>query len=143
MSGAKFPASLLQFFMRIANSDADDSPSSINTRLPAEWSVTQNSAANTAQTLTKAGEVGKKHRVTSVDVFISGAAAGSDITVTLQDGATAKWVGKIGNAAASGSRAGFSVPSGVEMTAGNAANLVVTAGGASVVTTANMTGYTV
>lgn len=112
------------------------------TRLPGEWSATQDSAANASQTLTKALEASKRHYVTGFDVGISGAAAGADITITLKDGTTAKWKTVIGNAAAVGTRVLWGFTGGLEMTAATAVNLEVTAGGASVVTHANLSGFT-
>ena len=48
----------------------------------------------------------------------------------------------IGNAAVRGTTVGITFPHGIAMTAGNAVNLDVDAGGAAVVTVANMAGYT-
>jgi hypothetical protein len=108
----------------------------------AEWAVTGDSAANTAQTITKAAEASNKHVVTAFEVVISGAAAGADISVALKDGDTVKWQTYIGTSAVRGERVGIVFAHGIEMTTNTAANLVVGAGGASVVTSANMAGYT-
>jgi hypothetical protein len=110
----------------------------------ATWTVVQDSAANTAQTATKAAQAGARHYVTGVEVAVSGAAVGSaDISITLKDGTTAKWKTFIGAAAARGTRifVDFS-RAPIEMSVNTAVNLAVDAGGASVITTANIVGYT-
>lgn len=106
------------------------------------WAITQDSAANAAQTLTKAAVADQRHYITALEAAISGAAAGADIAIVLKDGSTAKWKSVIGNAAASGSRVQLSFPQPVEVSVNTAANLEVDAGGASVVTSASMSGYT-
>jgi hypothetical protein len=108
-----------------------------------EWSVTQASTANTEQTLTKAAGTGTtKHVITGFLVVLRGAAAGADISVALKDGSTIKWQDYFGSGAVRGERVGIVFAHGIEMTAATAANLYVGAGGASVVTEANMVGYT-
>ena len=107
-----------------------------------QWSVTDDSAANTAKTITKAAVAGARHYITMVEVVISAAAAGGDINCILQDGTTAKWKEVIGSAAVRGTKVGFSIPNGIEMSTNAAANLVVDAGGAACVTSLNMAGYT-
>jgi hypothetical protein len=107
-----------------------------------EWAVTGTSTANTEQTITKAAEAGKKHVVTAFEVVIRGAAAGTDISVALKDGTTVKWQTYIGSGAVRGERVGIVFAHGIEMTTNTAANLYVGAGGASVITEANMAGYT-
>lgn len=106
------------------------------------WAITQDSAANTAQTLTMAAEAAKKHYITALEVVLSGAAAGADIAIVLKDGATAKWKTIIGNAAAVGTRVTMAFPQPVELSENTAANLEVGGGGASAITTANLSGYT-
>lgn len=108
-----------------------------------EWSATQTSTANLEQTLTKAAGTGTtKHVVTGFEVVIRGAAAGADISVALKDGSTIKWQDYFGSGAVRGERVGIVFAHGIEMTAATAANLYVGAGGASVITEANMVGYT-
>jgi len=53
------------------------------------WSITGDSAANTAQTLTKAAVAGKTHYIFGLEVVIKGAAAGADIDIELKDDTTA------------------------------------------------------
>jgi hypothetical protein len=108
-----------------------------------EWSVTQTSTANTEQTLPKASGGGTtKHVVTGFEVVIRGAAAGADISVQLKDGSTVKWQTYLGSGALRGERVGIVFAHGIEMTAATAVTLVVGAGGASVISEANMAGYT-
>lgn len=110
--------------------------------IPSSNSQTQDSTANTAQTLTRAAVPGKCHYITAVEVLISGAAAVNDITIQLQDNSSTVWKEFIGSGATRGERAGIVFLSPIKITQGNPANLVVAAGGASVVTTANMAGFT-
>ncbi|MEC0265137.1 hypothetical protein [Paenibacillus anseongense] len=103
---------------------------------------TQDSGNNAVQTLTRVLVAGKSHYITSIEVSISGAAAANDITVELKDGSTTVWKEIIGSGAPRGERAGIVFNSPIKLTAGNAANLVVSAGGTGVITSANMAGYT-
>lgn len=110
---------------------------------PDTWSETGDSDPNTALTLTHAAEAGKRHYVTMIEVAISGAAAGADITVELKDGDTTKWKEIIGNGATQGERVGFVYLHGIKMNENSDVNLVVSAGGDGVVTHVNMAGKTV
>lgn len=103
---------------------------------------TQDSGANAAQTLTRTARAGMSHYITAIEVSISGSAAANDITIQLQDGSTTVWKEIIGSASTTGERAGIVFNQPVKLTTGNAANLVVSAGGAGVVTSANMAGFT-
>lgn len=107
-----------------------------------QWAITQDSGNNAAQTLTKALSAGKAHYITGFEVSIAGAAAVNDITVSLKDGSTTIWKGNIGSGSPRGERTGVAFAFPVALTAGQAANLVVDAGGAGVITTANLVGYT-
>ncbi len=106
------------------------------------WSVTQDSTANTAQTLAKDANTENKHFITSIEVAIKGATAGADINIVLKAGATAIWKSVIGSGAARGTRINAVFNHPIEMAKNTAANLVIDAGGADVVTVASMTGYT-
>jgi hypothetical protein len=107
------------------------------------WSVNNTSAANAAVTTSKAAEPGKRHYVTGFSAVISGAAAANDISVELRDGATVKWREYIGSGAARGARVAVNLGTGgIEMSVNAAVNLVVSAGGAGVVTDANLVGFT-
>lgn len=109
---------------------------------PGAWAVTLDSAINTAATLTRAAVGGKRHYITGIEVSISGAAAANDITIDLRDNATVIWREIIGSGAPRGERVGvvFSHPvmCGLSVTA----SLAASAGGAGVVATLNITGYT-
>jgi hypothetical protein len=100
------------------------------------------SGINSPQTLTKAAVTGKSHYITSLEVSISGAAAANDITISLKDGSTVVWKEIIGSGAPRGERAGIVFTSPIKMTAATATTLVVDAGGAGVLTSANLAGYT-
>ena len=110
------------------------------------WTSTDVSAANTAKTITKAAVAGKSHYITAIEVSTKGADAASDIDVVLnEDNAgtpVAKWQEVIGTYAVSGSRCGIVFAKPIKLTAGKTADLVVDAGGASVVTVLNLQGFT-
>ena len=106
------------------------------------WSQSQDSAANAAQTITKAAGGGAVvHYATGFEVVLSAAAAGADISIELKDGVTVIWKTFIGSAAARGTSISknFSFP--IAGTANTAMTLLVSAGGAAAVTTANLMGY--
>lgn len=110
--------------------------------LPLAWAISQDSTANSPQTLTRAAESGKTHYITAIEVSISGAAAGNDVSIELRSGSTKKWKGFIGSGLGSGVKYGVVFTTPVELNVGEDANLVVAAGGTSVVTTANLSGFT-
>jgi hypothetical protein len=114
------------------------------TRARNNWTAKGTSGANAAQTVQKAAQTNACHYVTSYLVVIRAAAAGADIGVAIKDGDdNILWQDYIGNAAARGSRCGFSFPdAGLKIPAGKAAKIVVDAGGAGVITEANLFGYT-
>lgn len=101
---------------------------------------TQTSSANTAQTITITAGASTP-RVYMVEVAIKGAAAGNDINIYLKDGATTKWHEVIGSGASQGERVGFVTMMPIKGTNSQNMTLEVDAGGASVVTVANI-GYT-
>jgi hypothetical protein len=104
-------------------------------------SASQDSGANAPQTLTIAASAGSRIYVSGFEVATSGNAVGADIVCTLTDGATTKWKSVIGSGAARGERTGLSFTNPVSWTQGNPVVLTVTAGGASVVTSANIEYY--
>ena len=106
------------------------------------WSVTSDSTANAAVTLSRAAETGKRHYITAFEAVLRGAAAGADTRVELRNGATVMWDTYIGNAAPRGERVGAVFTHPIELTANTAANLVVAAAGASALTTVSMSGFT-
>lgn len=115
---------------------------STSTQAAPGWAISQDSAANAAQTLTKAAEAGRRHYVTGFEVVTSGGTAAADIVIDIQDGAARLWRTVIGAGAPRGERIGaiFFVP--LRCSENSAARLVVGAGGTGVVTTANLCGYT-
>lgn len=108
------------------------------------WTVTQDSAANTLQTVTKAASgAGVKHYVTGFSAVVSAAAVGAaDAAIILKDGSTAKWKEFFGALAVRGARVSATFDPAIEITANAAVNLEIAAGGAAVVTTGNIIGYT-
>lgn len=110
------------------------------------FAITQDSTANASQTLSQAAPpTGMNNYVTSFEVVISAAAAGGDISCVIQDsvGPTTKYKTFIGSGAARGTRVfnNWTFDSPLGPIAGQA-QLVVAAGGASVVTTADLQGFT-
>ncbi len=106
------------------------------------FTKTATSAANTAQTITQDAEAGKSHYITAIEVSIIGAAAVNTINAVLKEDTTAVWSEIIELGASRGTRTGISLSFPIKITTGKAANLVIDAGGASVVTIGNITGYT-
>jgi hypothetical protein len=106
------------------------------------WGITQDSAADTTQTLSKDAVVDQRHHITAFEVVISGGDAGADISVILKDGTTAIWKTLIGSGATRGERVGMVLSQPLQCGVGNAASLEVGAGGADVITSASMAGYT-
>lgn len=106
------------------------------------FTVTGDSGANAAQTITKAAEAGKSHYITAIEVVLTGATSASAISVKLNDDATTIWKSAIGLGSARGTRTGIALPFPIKITTGKKVDLVVDAGGASTVTYANMSGYT-
>lgn len=106
------------------------------------WTVSGDSVAATAQTITKAGATGRKHLITAIEIVVTGAAVANDMFIQLQDGSTTVWKSAIGSGSPRGQRVGAVFTHPIALTAGNAANLVVDAGGAGVVASINMAGFT-
>lgn len=112
-----------------------------------QFPQSQDSAANTSQTITlaaPAAPVGQQSQsvywiVTYVQVYISAAAAGADISCVLSSGSRVMWKGWIGSGAARGASVSAQIPiDGWPAEPGLAVTLVVGAGGAGCVTTANI-----
>jgi len=110
------------------------------------WSLSADSEADTAKTLTKTASAGVSHYITAFEVVISGAAAVATITVELKEDAAGdpvtKWKTVIGIASPIGTRVGITLPNPIKITTNKTADLVVTAGGANVVTSCNLAGFT-
>jgi hypothetical protein len=113
------------------------------TALIGSWAVPLDSAGNAAVTVTKAGATGQTHYITAIEVSISGAAAAADMFIQLKDGSNVIWKEVIGSGSPRGQRAGAVFTHPLVLTTGNAANLVVDAGGVGVVASANLAGFTI
>lgn len=107
---------------------------------------TQDSSANAAQALSITAVKDRRHYCTEVTVFSSAAAPGADVTVVLRDGptttGTALWKGIIGSGATRGASVGIVFATPRVSSPGKALTLDVSAGGTSVVTSANIAGWT-
>lgn len=137
-------ASAGRFLQTIAFSHLLDGTRVVRERLGAEWTQVGSSAANTAQTLTQAaGGAGIRNFCYGFAVQVIGAAAVSDTLIELKDDTTVKWRAYIGAGAAKGSVYSITFPKPIQGTANKAMTLEVAAGGASVVTVANMLGVAV
>jgi hypothetical protein len=100
---------------------------------------TQDSAANTEQTVTVAAQGGYRHYVTGYEVTIAAAQVGAaDITILIKDGTAVIWKDVIGATAARGTNISKVFKFPLRMTIGNKIDMVVSAGGANVVTSANL-----
>jgi len=118
---------------------SQDAPSGGGTT---EWTEVGDSVANTALTLSHALVVGQRHYVTGFEAVTKGATLAQDVVVELRDGVDVKWRTTLGNAAVEGERTGVMFPRAMEWTSGVAVDLNVEAGGALVVITLSMLGYT-
>lgn len=116
--------------------------SSLHLRTVPGWTVSQDSSANTAQTLTKAADA-SRHFVSGFEVATQGASIAADIVCTLKEGSTVRWRSVIGAGAARGERTGLSFTNPFVFAANTAVTLEITAGGAGVVTTGNIEGFTI
>jgi len=106
------------------------------------WSAIGTSDANTEQTVTVAAHATMKHYISTIDIFVYGGTTATDLIVELRDGATPKWKGVIGTAKSSGERLVFQLPEPIEFTVNTAANLVIPACGAGVISLASIIGWT-
>ncbi len=107
------------------------------------WDENGVSAAGGAITITHAAEAGKRHIITGFEALALGAALGNDVTIELREDAIVRWRTGLGNAALEGERTGLMFSTPREFGLETAANLVSDAGGAGVLMTLSMTGYTV
>lgn len=106
-----------------------------------QWTVTGESTANAAKTITKAADTALTHYVTAVSVCTKGAAPGADITIYLKDNTTIVWSGTIPNTSLDNYTIQFPHP--IAMTKGNKIDLVVGAGGTGCITVNNIAGFSV
>ena len=108
------------------------------------WTVTGTSVAGATQTLTKTVETTKKHYVTAIHcVIVDSEAVTNRINCVLKEDTTAKWSDAIARYSAQGTAIGFAFTHPIEISENKAANFVIDAGGGTVITIANMSGYTV
>lgn len=107
-----------------------------------EWTEVTDGTANAVATLTHAATVGQRHYVTGWEAVTKGAALGNDVVVELREGATVKWRSTLGNTAVQGERTGVMYPRALEFASGIAVTLTAEAGGALVIITLSMLGYT-
>jgi hypothetical protein len=107
------------------------------------WTLSQDSAANAGQTLTQPASANERHYVNSIEVCTSAAAPTADIVVRLLEGATVRWKTVIGSGMSRGERTGISFANPIQFGVGIAATLDISAGGAGVITTGNIEGFTI
>ncbi len=110
--------------------------------LRSDWDEVVDSGDNAAAALAHALEAGRRHFVTGFEVVSKGAALGNDVIVELKEGATIKWRTSLGNAALEGERTGVMFPRPMEFALATAVDLEAGAGGAGVILTLSMLGYT-
>lgn len=106
------------------------------------FSLTQDSAANTAQTLSIAAVAGKTHYITFFEVVLSGAACTTECVVTIKDGVETILKEIIGVNSLRGTRIGMTLAYPITGSVGEAVSIAVGAAGADAVTTINVGGYT-
>lgn len=105
------------------------------------WAVSQDSVANTAQTLTKAAAAGVRHKVEGISCDLQAAAAAADITVVLKFGGVRVWEEVIGSGAARGARVAKEFVPPLDAGVNVAVTVDIAAGGAGAITTGNVAGY--
>lgn len=98
------------------------------------WSEIDNQT-NALATATRVAETGKRHQVTGVSGSFSAAAAG--ILLVVKDGTTEIYREYIHNAG------GMSFPAPLDITEGAACSAELSAGGAAVIGSVNLNGYTI
>ncbi len=108
-----------------------------------EWDEVDDSAANAAVTITHAAEAGRQHFVVGFEASVRGAILGNDVIVELREGATVRWRINMGSGSARGERSGVVFSRPRQYAIGGAPALNADAGGAGVVITLSMMGYTV
>lgn len=95
--------------------------------------TTTKGSANSAVTHTIAASSGEHILVHGFEVTVIGAAPGSDMIIEIEDDSTPVWETAVGASAAVGTRTGAMFAKPILISAGNAMNLQVSAGGASCV----------
>ena len=107
------------------------------------WDENGVSAAGGAITITHAAEPGKRHIITGFEALALGAALGNDVTIELREDAAVRWRTGLGDAALVGERTGLMFSKPREFGLNAEASLVADAGGAGVLMTLTLTGYTI
>ena len=107
------------------------------------WAKTQDSTANTINTLTVPAVAGLRHGIVNLTVCTSGAVTATALNIVIKDGATAVWKTTIPAASVVGSVFGdvFNYPL-ICVSNNSALSIVVDAGGAGCITTINAQGFT-
>ena len=104
------------------------------------WGITTDSAANAPVTLTRGAVAGMRHIITGFEAIITGASPTIDIPIILRLGGAIFWKSFIGSGSARGSRVGF-MDSKIATAINAGASIEAAAGGAGVVVTLNLSGY--
>ena len=104
------------------------------------WSVTGTSAANTAQTITKAALTGYHHVLKSYSVSARGGTPGAGIEIQVKSGDVVVWRDAINGNTPASARHRFR--NGIKAALGAALSVTVSAGGTSVITEADVEGET-
>ncbi len=107
-----------------------------------DWSEVEDSAVNTAVTATHAAEAGNRHYAVGFEAVVSGADLGNDVNIELLEGVTVRWRTKLGSGLPRGERSGVVFPRPIKMGVAQGAILTADAGGAGVIITLNLGGYT-
>lgn len=108
-----------------------------------EWDEVDDSLVNTAVTITHAAEAGRRHYVVGFEASTRGADLTADIQVELREGATVRWRINLGSGSIRGERGGVVLPRPREYAENAAVTLNAGGGGAGVIVTLNMLGYTI
>jgi uncharacterized protein YxjI len=106
------------------------------------WSMYSDSAANTAETLTRVAAANKTHYITGFLVVVIGAIVGADTLVQILNGETIIWNDAIGLDSARGEKTGAIFNKPLKATENTAVHLFVGAAGPDVVTKLTLMGYT-
>lgn len=117
-------------------------PSAITLKNESEWDEVGDGLANAAVTITHVAEVDRQHYVVGFECSIRGADLGLDIILELREGATVRWRINLGSGSIRGERAGVVLPRPRQYAVNSPVTLNATAGGAGVISSLSMMGYT-
>ncbi len=107
------------------------------------FTLTQDSTANTAQTLSIAGVPGRSHYITFFEVVLSGAACTTECSVIIRDGTENILKEIIGVNSLRGTRVGATLFCPIVGSVGETVSITVSEAGADAITTINVGGYTI